>query len=171
MARLGVAPVMHNERLFPAAVALLLTGLISVLDIRLFGQSWPLTWLPFAVVLLWPRQVGLWASGLLLLIGGLWLDWSSWGAPGQWPLVFLLTFLIVRPDIRQGRGLGPGMSRFAAGLLVGVPVLVLTGWIVYESLPDWGTLGRGVAVAVIALPLMIFLRDRLAGRMGMEDGT
>jgi hypothetical protein len=170
MAYLGVTPVQHNERLFPAALALLLAGLFSVLEVRVFGQSWPLTWLPFAVVALWPRQVGVWPTGLILLLGGLWVDWTSWGAPGQWPLVFLLTYAVIRPDFREGaRGLAAGMSRFALSLCVGVPVLILTGWTVYESWPDWGTLGRGIIITLLLVPLLIGVRDRLAGRMSFED--
>lgn len=170
MGYLGVAPVQRNERLLPTALALLVTGLLSVLEIRLFNESWPLTWLPFAVVALWPRKVGVWPSGLLLLLGGLWVDWTSWGAPGQWPLVFLLTYALIRPDIRGGsRGLGAGMTRFALALLIGVPVLILTGWAVYEAWPDWGTLGRGVVMTTLLLPIFIYLRDKLADRMSVDD--
>lgn len=170
MAYLGTAPIQHNERLIPAAFALLGTGLISVLEIRLFGQSWPLTWLPFAVVALWPRQVGVWPSGLLLLLGGLWIDWTSWGAPGQWPLIFLTTYGIIRPDFRgEARGLGAGMTRFFFALLVGVPVLVLSGWAVYEAWPDWGTLGRGLVMATLLVPVLVYMRDRIARRMSQDD--
>lgn len=170
MAYLGVSPIQRNSRLFPAALALLVTGLICAVDIRLFDQSWPLTWLPFVIVALWPRRVGTIQSGLLLLVGGLWVDWTTWGAPGQWPLVFLLTYAIIRPDINgEARGLPAGMARFALALLVGLPVLILTGWVVYDSLPDWAVLGRGLAVAVIAMPMIILLRDQLAGRLGGEE--
>jgi hypothetical protein len=161
MAYLGVSPILRNERLIPAAVTLLIAGLVSAVDIRLFGQSWPLTWIPFAAVALWPRRVGLWASGLLLFVGGLWVDWTTWGAPGQWPLVFLLTYALIRPDIR--------MTRLTLALSVGLPVFILTGWTVYESWPDWGSLGRGVVVAVLLVPFMIFLRDKLAVRMSGDD--
>ncbi|MGB3456797.1 MAG: hypothetical protein WBG08_01800 [Litorimonas sp.] len=169
MATLGVTPIMHNERLIPAAFALLVTGLISVVDIRLFGESWPLTWLPLVVVALWPRQVAVWPSGLLLLAGGLWVDWTSWGAPGQWPLVFLLTYALIRPDARSpSRGIATGALRFIAALCVGVPVLVLTGWVVYGAWPDWGTLARGVASVLVLLPLLILVRDGVARRMSEE---
>ena len=170
MAYLGVAPVQHNERLVPTALALLLTGLFSVVEIPLFGQSWPLTWLPFAVVALWPRQVGVWPSGLLLLMGGLWVDWTSWGAPGQWPLVYLLTYALIRPDFRgDARGVAAGMSRFALSLLIGVPIFIATGWAVYESLPDWGTLGRGIVITTLLVPILIYFRDRIAARMSVDD--
>ena len=139
MAYLDISRAQRNEQLVPAAFALLIIGLISAVDVRLFDESWPLTWLPFVVVALWPRRVSVWSSGILLLIGGLWVDWTTWGAPGQWPLVFLLTHALIRPDIRSdARGLGVGMTRFMIALLVGVPVLILTGWVVYESWPDWG---------------------------------
>jgi len=170
MAYLGISPAQRNGQLVPAAFALIITGLISAVDVRLFDESWPLTWLPFVVVALWPRRVGVWPSGILLLAGGMWVDWTTWGAPGQWPLVFLLTYALVRPDIRNAaRGLGPGMTRFMLGLMVGVPVLILTGWVVYESWPDWGSLGRGLVVAILVAPLIVLLRDRLAGRMTRDD--
>lgn len=170
MAYLGISPAQRNGQLVPAAFALIITGLISAVDVRLFDESWPLTWLPFVVVALWPRRVGVWPSGILLLVGGLWVDWTTWGAPGQWPLVFLLTYALIRPDIRNAaRGLGAGMTRFMLALMVGVPVLILTGWVVYESWPDWGSLGRGIVVATIIAPLIVGLRDRLASRMTRDD--
>ncbi|MEM7729215.1 MAG: hypothetical protein AAF311_08055 [Pseudomonadota bacterium] len=170
MATLGVTPIMHNERLYPAAFALLVTGLFSVVDVRLFGESWPLTWLPFAVVALWPRQVSVWPTGLLLLLGGLWVDWTSWGAPGQWPLVFLLTYAVIRPNARSAtRGLLAGLSRFAVALLIGVPVFLGTGWIVYGSFPDWAVLARGLVATFLLLPFLILVRDGLAGRMSEDD--
>lgn len=170
MAYLGTSPALRNEKLIPAALALLIAGLISALDIRFFGSTWPLTWIPFAAVALWPRRVGVWPSSLLLFIGGLWVDWTTWGVPGQWPVVFLLTYALIRPDIREGaRGLAAGMTRFILALCVGLPVFILTGWAIYEVWPDWELLGRGVAVAFIVAPLMIFIRDRLAIRMSQDD--
>lgn len=170
MGYLGVSPVQRNLRLLPAAFALLLTGLISAVDIRLFGQSWPLTWLPFAVVALWPRKVGVIPSSLLLFIGGLWIDWTTLGAPGQWPLVFLLTYAIIRPDIRgSARGYAPGLMRFILALLIGVPVLILTGWAVYDVWPDIRVLLRGVFMAFLVVPIMIYFRDGLADRMSGDD--
>ncbi|MGB6230469.1 MAG: hypothetical protein WBF53_10125 [Litorimonas sp.] len=170
MAYLGIAPAQRNEQLFPAGFALLVTGLVSAVDIRLFGQSWPLTWLPFAVVALWPRNVGALPSALLLFAGGIWVDWTSWGAPGQWPLIFLLTYAIM-PSSRSDamRGLAAGMGRFVGSLFIGVPVLIATGWVVYDTWPDWGALARGLVVAVVILPFAILLRDRLAGRMSGDD--
>ncbi|WP_298911839.1 hypothetical protein [uncultured Algimonas sp.] len=170
MAVFGMSPTTRNDRLIPAVLALLVTGLVSVVDVRLFGESWPLTWLPFAVVALWPRHVSTGASGLLLLAGGLWVDWTSWGAPGQWPLVFLITYALIRPGARGGRrGLLAGIRRFVLALLVGVPVMILTGWMVYESWPDWMALGRGLLVVTVILPIFILVRDGLAGRMSEED--
>ncbi len=170
MAYLDISPAQRNEQLVPAAFALLIIGLISAVDVRLFDESWPLTWLPFVVVALWPRRVSVWPSGILLLVGGLWVDWTTWGAPGQWPLVFLLTYALIRPDIRSdARGLGVGMTRFMIALLVGVPVLILTGWVVYGSWPDWGVLGRGIVVATVMAPVIVFLRDQLADRMTRGD--
>lgn len=170
MAYLGVNPAQRNARLIPAAFALVLMGLICVVDIRLFNQSWPLTWLPFTIVALWPRRVGALQTGLLLLVGGLWVDWTTWGAPGQWPLVFLLTYALIRPDINDAaRGLGPGMKRFTLALLIGVPVLIATGWVVYESWPDWAVLGRGILMATLTAPIIILVRDGVAARMSQDD--
>jgi hypothetical protein len=60
------------------------------------------------------------------------------------------------------------MTRFALALLVGVPSLIFTGWAVYEALPDWGTLGRGLVMTTFLMPILIYLRDKLADRMSAD---
>lgn len=160
----------RNSHLVPAALALALTGLLSPLHINLLGQTWPLVWLPFAVVALWPRQASAVPSAVLLFIGGLWVDVATLGAPGQWPLVFLATYSILRPDWAEpGRGVLRGILRVIQALAVGVPVLLLSGWAVWGGWPDWAALGRGVAVLWVALPFLIVLRDLLGHRMSRDD--
>ncbi|GLQ19309.1 hypothetical protein ACFFUB_12885 [Algimonas porphyrae] len=170
MAALGAYPVHRNTHLIPAMLVFLLSGLLTVLELRLFGQSWPLTWLPLAVVALWPRQVAMLPTALLFMLGGLWVDWTTLGAPGQWSLVFLIAYLLVSPGRSEGdRGLTVGMSRFAATLAIGLPVFILTGRLVYGIWPDWAALGRGVCVATVLVPLLILGRDALARRMSRDD--
>lgn len=162
--------VQRNSHLIPATVLFLITGLLTVLEVRLFGQSWPLTWLPFAVVALWPRQVAILPSGLLMMVGGLWVDWTTLGAPGQWSLIFLMTYFFMRPGRKEGeRGLTAGMARLALALMVGLPLFILTGRLLYGIWPDWSSLGRGVAIVIILTPVLILGRDMLARRMSGDD--
>lgn len=170
MTFLPTTVVRRNSHLVPAGLALALTGLMSPLHITLAGQSWPLIWLPFAVVALWPRQASALPSAFLLFAGGLWVDVATLGAPGQWPLVFLTTYAVLRPDWSEpGRGLVRGFLRTVQALLVGVPVLLLSGWAVWTGWPDAAMLGRGLAVLLLSLPLIIVLRDLFAGRLSSDD--
>ena len=170
MAFVSQAPIRRNSHLVPAALALGLAGLLSPVHLSLFGQSWPLTWLAFAVMALWPRQASPVPSALLLFAGGLWVDWATLGAPGQWALVFALTYAVVRPDQSEPmRGLGTSVWRVVMALLVGVPVFVLSGWFVYGAWPDGLALGRGLLVLLVTLPLIAVLRDVFAGRLTRED--
>lgn len=166
----NTAPVRRNSHLVPAVLALAVCGLVSPLHVTLFGASWPLIWLPLAVVALWPRQASALPSAVLLLLGGLWVDWATLGAPGQWALVFLVTYAVMRPDQSEPRrGLISAYARAGLALLVAVPVLALVGRGVYGVWPDWLVLGRGVSVMLLALPAIALIRDLLAGRASRYD--
>lgn len=160
----------RNGHLLPAAVALLLAGMAAPLHIVLGGASWPLIWLPFSIVALWPRQVAALPSAILLLLGGLWVDWTTLGATGQWASVFLITYAVVRPDLAESvRGMVSGLARTGQALLIGLPVLVLTGRVVYGLWPDVMALSRGLLVLLLLLPLIIVIRDLFAGRLSRND--
>ena len=170
MAFVNPAPIRRNSHLVPTAVALALAGLFSPVHLTLFDQPWSLVWLPFVILSLWPRQAGPVASCILLFLAGLWVDWATLGATGQWPFVFLVTYAVIRPDqAERVRGLTVAFVRLAKALLVGGPVFVLSGWLVYGAWPDWIALGRGIFVAVVMLPLVAFARDMFAGRLAGDD--
>lgn len=159
----------RNTDLIPAALALILAGLASAIHVNAFGVSWSFLWLPFLLVAIWPRRAGSFPSALLLFFAGIWVDWTTLGALGQWSTVFLVTYLVTRPD-RQAteRGVLPAYRRFCVALLVGISAYVVTGWLVYGAWPDWFSLMRGVFVAALILPFAALLRDRLARRMSRE---
>ena len=164
------APVRRNSHLIPAALALAVAGLLSPLHVSLFNVSWPLVWLPFAVVALWPRQASAVPSAVILFFGGLWVDVATLGALGQWPLIFLVTYAVVRPDMAEpGGGVARSLARVATALLVAVPVLALSGRFVYGVWPDWGVVGRGLFVLIVSLPFIALLRDLFAGRLSRDD--
>jgi hypothetical protein len=167
-----VAPriVRRNGHLVPAAIALFLAGLISPLHIIVFGLSWPLLWVPLAIVGLWPRQASSLPSSLILFVAGLWIDWVTLGAVGQWPLVFVAVYAFTRPDLAEpGRGLVRGLARSASALLIGFVLFALSGWFIYGVWPDAGVVAKGVVVFVLSLPVIILLRDLIAGRTGQDD--
>ena len=162
--------IRRNSHLVPAGLALFLLGLVAPLHLSLFGASWPLLWLPLAVVGLWPRQASCVPSALMLFVAGLWIDWVTLGAVGQWPLVFVGAYAIMRPDLADaGRGLVRGLSRCAGALLIGLIIFGLSGWFIYGVLPDIALLSRGVLVFAVSLPLLILLRDLIAGYAAQDD--
>ena len=170
MAFVSQAPVRRNSHLIPAGFALVVTGLLCVLHMRFLGVSWPLLWLPFAVVSLWPRQASPVPSAVLIFIGGLWVDWVTLGVPGQWPAVMLVTYAILRPDLGEPvRGVVVAYARFAQALIIGVPVFVLSGRLVYTVWPDPFALLRGIAIVIVLLPLIALVRDLAAGRLSGDD--
>ena len=163
-------PVRRNGHLVPTALALAVTGLLCVLHLRLLGASWPLLWLPVTVVALWPSRVSPVLSALVLVAGGLWVDFATLGAPGQWPLVFLMIYAVIRPDQRAApNGLVSGLSRVAVALIIAVAVLGLTGRIVYGVWPDVTSIGRGVLVAMLLSPLAIAGRAAATRAMSGDD--
>lgn len=157
----------RNVDLIPAILSLAVASLVSAVHIDLFGTTWSLLWLPFLIVALWPRRAHPLVTAVILFLAGLWLDWATLGAPGQWALVFLITFAILRPDLEaRPRGVLAAYRRFGAALLLGVPVFIVTGWLVYRAWPDWISLVKGVSLAALILPVISFLRDRIALQMG-----
>ena len=163
-------PVRRNGHLVPAALALAAAGLLCVLHLRLFGSSWPLLWLPVTVVALWPSRVGPVLSAVALVAGGLWVDFATLGAPGQWPLVFLMIYAIIRPDQRPAPdGFVSGLSRVAVALILAVVVIGVTGRVVYGVWPDVTSVGRGVLVAMLLSPLVILGRAAATRAVSGDD--
>ena len=162
--------IRRNSHLIPTAIALVIVGLVSPLHVSLFGLSWPLLWVPVAILGLWPRRASALPSALLLFAAGLWIDWVTLGAVGQWPLVFVATYALTRPDMAEpGSGLLTGLARCARALLIAVALFVLSGWFVYGAWPEFGVLSRGVLVFVLCLPVMIGLRDLVARQTAKDD--
>lgn len=160
----------RNSTLIPAGLSLVLTGLASAVHINFIGASWSLIWLPFIIVALWPRRTGIFASACLIFLAGLWVDWTTLGAIGQWPLVYLISYFGTRPDKpSMENGIIPAYRRLGLALIIGVPVYIATGWIVYGVFPDWYALFRGVAFAALILPIVALIRDNLAQRFGRDS--
>ena len=163
-------PVRRNGHAVPMVLALALAGLLCVLHLRLFGQSWPLMWLPVAVVALWPSRVGPALSGVVLCAAGLWVDFVTLGAPGQWSIAFLAVYVALRPDLRPPpQGFVSALARVAAALLVAAVMVTATGRLVYGSWPDVAALGRGVATAMLLSPLVIAARAGVARSLSGDD--
>ncbi len=159
MTFINQTPVRRNSHLIPAGFALAVSGLLCVLHLQLFGASWPLLWLPVTVIALWPSRVGPVLSALLLVVAGLWVDFVTLGAPGQWPLVFLVIYSVIRPDRRPApNSVISGLSRVAVALIIAVLVHSLSGRVVYGVWPDVTSVGRGVLVAMLLTPLVILGR-------------
>ena len=170
MAYVSGIPARRNSHLIPAGIALLLGGLVAPLHITLLGASWPLIWVPFAVVAMWPGRASALPSALMLLLGGLWVDWATLGPMGQWSLVYLVTYAVMRPDTSEsGRGMAVQVARAVPALLVALPVLALTGRFVYGVWPEWTVVARGIVVFALSVPVLALGREIFASRLSGDD--
>ncbi len=97
---------------------------MSLVDIRFAGLNLSFMWLPLIGVFLWPRGAETSSSAGLLLIAGLLFDIISDGAIGVWPIIFLVTLLILRPNKRSRNvtfiSLWTGFFIWASALLLAI---------------------------------------------------
>ena len=162
-------PVNPGKTLLPSTIALIIAVLLSPIHVSALGVSWSLIWLPFLVLALWSRSAPIFPTAIAFFIGGMWVDWVTLGALGQWSFVYLVTILVrFSPRASKESGIGRAYIRFGLCLLVGLPVYALTGWAVYASLPDWLTLCRGLLFVAILVPPVAALRDVVARRYGQD---
>ncbi len=106
--------------LFTAALVV-----FSFIDLRFAGITLSFLWLPLIGVYLWPRGSETSSSTVLLMLTGLFFDVVSDGMIGVWALIFLATFLIVRPNKRSRN---TSFSSLWIGFVTWTVILVLGIW-------------------------------------------
>jgi len=144
----------------PACLALLISGFVSVLHVNLPGGSVSLLLLPMLIVSLWPRGVNAIVTIITFFLMGIFMDWGTHGALGQWALVYLAIFSVLRPDRRDGpvRFIN-AIVLWLLGLLIGTGALIVTGWMVYAALPSFTVLLRQALLVSALMPFVIVIRN------------
>jgi len=88
------------------------------------------------------------------------MDWGSNGALGQWALVYLTVFVVLRPDRRDGSvSFFDAIGLWCIGLTVGVIMLIVTGWLVYGVLPNFIELLWQALLVSVLMPVVVGLRN------------
>lgn len=136
--------------------AVLTTAMLSflgVLNFSLFGFDFSLQWLPLLAVSLWPKGASPVRSVIAILILGLIHDWLVFGIPGQWALIFLLSFAAVRPFERlKSLTFGQAIIYWALSVAIGATVFALSGRMIYDQWPNWVAMFQAIVSATILLP-------------------
>lgn len=164
------APVRSVKPALFAGLALFLGGALSIVSVNIWGQSISFAFIPLLVIAIWPRRANEIVSVTLVFAAGLFTDWASGGVTGQWALVFLMTWMLLRPELRDN---AYSASQFITAWLaicgLALILLSLTGWFAYRILPDFMTFVRQIALVTVLLPLIFGLRHWLARLFGSDE--
>lgn len=137
--------------------AVLTTAILSffgILNFALFGFEFSLQWLPLLAVALWPSGASPIRSIIALLILGLIHDWLVFGIPGQWALIFILSFAAIRPYERiRSLTFGQAILFWMISVSIGFAVFSITGRLIYDQWPNWVAMFRAILSATIIFPL------------------
>lgn len=74
---------------------------LALIDLHIFSTTLSFIFVPLIGIYLWPRGAATSLSYILIFLCGLIMDLASGGPIGIWPLLYLLTFGILRPDARR----------------------------------------------------------------------
>jgi len=154
----------------PAICALLVSIVMSAIYVKLPDPIGSVSFLllPLLIVTLWPSRCNAVVTIATFLFMGILMDWGTNGALGQWALTYLVVFAVLRPDRRDNYvNFFGAMGMWCIGLLIGVIMLVVTGWVVYATWPNFIILFKQACLVSILMPLIIALRNLV--RMMLTD--
>lgn len=162
MAYLSQASSTKPQRLIPLILALMIASIISFMSVKVSNQSVSLTWLPLLLIAMWPRYISPIWSVVLCLLFGLFVDWGSAGAPGQWALVYLSCYAFLRPE-KRGEKLSilRAILNWLVVCFVAFVVFSVTGKIVYGEWPKLNYFAEQAGLATLLLPVAFMLRQSL----------
>lgn len=153
-----------------AGLALILSGALSIGGVNMFGAYFGFAFIPLLVLAIWPRHANTAVSLILVFLAGLFTDWGTGGILGQWALVFIVIWGLLRPETRSSP-FSPIGFFFSWLTICGISfiLLSLSGWFVFEILPDSTSLGRQIILATLLLPLALLLRQMIVWRIGENE--
>lgn len=155
--------------------AVLTTALLSffgILNFSLFSFDFSLQWLPLLAIALWPKGARPVRSVIAILILGLIHDWLVFGIPGQWALIFLLSFAAIRPFERlKSLTFGQAVYFWALSVGIGIAVFSFSGRMIYDQWPNWLAMFQAILSATILFPffwlfqqwIQLWLSKRMEG--------
>ncbi|MEP1230567.1 MAG: hypothetical protein ABJG88_07810 [Litorimonas sp.] len=149
-----------SRNFIPASLSLFVCVFLSVLHINIAGESISLLLLPLLIVSLWPREVNTVVTIGTFFVIGIFLDWGTNGVLGQWAIVYLTVFAILRPNRRDhSLSFFNAVSLWCAGLAIATVMLIITGWLAYGVLPNFTTLFRQALLICAFMPVVVFTRN------------
>lgn len=155
----SVLPSRRAGHLRQAVVLVFVLTVLGVINISAFGWNLSLQWLPLVAVALWPRGAYPIYSIIALLILGVFQDWVSFGVPGQWALIYLLTYAFIRPFERiKTLNFGGGLVVWCIAMTVALVTIAFTGRVIYSDWPNWVVLFRMAGIASLFFPLIWYIR-------------
>jgi len=153
-----------------AGIALFFSGALSISGLNLFGSYIAFAFVPLTVLIIWPRRAHALLSIAIIFLAGIFTDWATGGLFGQWALTFIVVWALLRPELRSSpyAVLSLLFVWFIACALAALVVSV-SGWFVYNTVPDLRSLGRQAVLATFILPLVLLLRFGVATLLGDND--
>lgn len=164
------APVRKVLPALIAGVALILSGALSIGGVNMFGAYFGFSFVPLLVLTIWPRHANTGVSLIFVFLAGLFTDWGTGGIIGQWALVFLVIWGLLRPELR-GLPFSPIGLLTAWIAICGLSFILLSvsGWFVFGVMPDFAALGRQAVSATLLLPVALLMRYIFAKRIGENE--
>ncbi|MGB0908510.1 MAG: hypothetical protein ACPGVT_13560 [Maricaulaceae bacterium] len=145
-------------RAIQGAIIMLILILCSTLSFKIAGQNLVFTAIPAIGVFLWPRGADPFLSVLSLFILGVIHDTVSFGIIGFWALIYLLYFIIFRPDGRSREdGFLNRWGKFWLLIIFGGALMALLGVMFMKTGSDLKSLFIMQLVAAVLFPLIYFL--------------
>ena len=129
--------------------------LFALIDIRAASFSISGLWIPLIGVYIWPKSAETSSSTVLVFLAGLILDVVSDSPTGLWALVFVLSFLILRPNKRAHT-----VSRQALWLGFVIWTVIVSLWFVgIGAIFDgyvlhWQSMVMQIVIAGLAFPFV-----------------
>lgn len=151
--------VVKKASFFPVVMAFILCLFVAFMHVNIAGRTLSLLCLPLLFVALWPRNLNAQLSIAVFLVAGLFIDWGSVGAPGQWALIYLAIFAVTRPDQRlTPLSFWIALRNWFVAVVIAVIILIVTGSFVYGAWPNFTVLAWQFGLATALLPMLYLLR-------------
>ncbi len=141
---------------------------LALIDFRAASISVSGLWIPLIGVYVWPKSAETSSSTVLVFLAGLILDALSDSPTGMWALIFVLTFLIIRPN---KRGLNVSRQLLWSGF-VSWSAIVAIGFLALGAMSDnqtlnWRPMIIQLVVAGLAFPI-VFAVAQFARRIATD---
>jgi len=152
----------HGHALMAGGAGFVLV-ILSTLSLRMGRFETSFIYIPLVAVIMWPRQASRVMTSVMLFLMGMLLDILSAGPVGLWAMIYMISYAIIRPDLRSvNKGLMHEWGRFCLTLgLVNIIIACLTFFITGPT--AWLPLILQSSTALIVFPLIYaiwkFLRD------------